>query len=716
MFGLVDPEDIRWVFLSHDDGDHTGSLHDVLVAAPNATLVMNMFSTERLALEKSVPLHRSIWREPGETFDAGDRRLRLVLPPIFDGPATRGLFDERTGVLWAVDSFAAATPGAVHHVEDVPRDLYDETFMFFNSLISPWHQWLDADLYDRHVDAIEALRPRAVASAHGPILVGDAIHDAFDRVRSLAGRPRTVPAGQSLLDEILAAAVVAGGLNEIGDDAMKIGIGAPQLGHFADPSVTREVAITAEQAGIASLWVIDRLLVPTSPRSRYPASADGALPPEQHQALDPIVTLTVAAAATERIRIGTNVLVAPWYPPVLLARSLATLDRVSAGRLTVGVGVGWSIDEYEAVGAPMGHRGARLEEILEAMSRLWRGETELATTRETIAPATLTDQPAQRPRPPFLLATYTPEGLERIARRYDGWLPYGLPFDVMHTMWSGVLDTADRYGRDTTALQLVLRTMPAITDVALGSDRAPFTGSRQQVADDVRRAHDHGVDELILDLQSTARTPDELVDTAARDHRRPAHHDRPMTTDRPLHRDLRSPRDRHHRRRHRPACGNARPAAQVRRPASWSTAAGCWWNRALPPSVVWPASTTSVCPVTIARLVAGQVERGVGDVVGQRGDAERRAGGDRRRRRVDRRVVAGDDGRRHRSHRAARRDGVDADAARRQLGGDRLGQPDHGVLARRVAVRTEAAEDAGGARRRDDRRRSPAAPSPAPRA
>lgn len=295
---------------------------------------------------------------------------------------------------------------------------------------------------------------------------------------------------------------------------MKIGIGAPQLGRFADPAVTRDVAVTAEHAGIASLWVIDRLLVPTSPRSAYPASADGALPPEQHHALDPIVTLTVAAAATEQIGIGTNVIVAPWYPPALLARSLATLDRASAGRLTVGLGVGWSIDEYAAVGAPMRDRGARVEEILDTMSRLWQGETEIATTRETIAPATLTDRPLQQPRPPALLATYTPAGLERIARRFDGWLPYGLPFDVMDTMWTGVLEDAERYGRDVTAMRLVVRAMPTFTDVALGSDRAPFTGTWRQIADDVRRAENHAVDELILDLQSIARTPDELVDIA----------------------------------------------------------------------------------------------------------------------------------------------------------------------------------------------------------
>jgi flavorubredoxin len=204
---LVDPSDIRWIFLSHEDGDHTGSLDDVLIAAPQATLVMNAFGAERLALERSVPLHRSIWREPGETFDAGDRRLRMVLPPIFDGPATRGIFDERTGVLWAVDSFGALTTGAVHHVDDLPRDLYRESFDEFNSLVSPWHEWLDASRYARHVDAVEALQPSAIASAHGPILTGDAIHDAFDRVRALAGRSRIVPESQSALDALLAASI-----------------------------------------------------------------------------------------------------------------------------------------------------------------------------------------------------------------------------------------------------------------------------------------------------------------------------------------------------------------------------------------------------------------------------------------------------------------------------------------------------------------------------
>jgi flavorubredoxin len=208
VFSLVEPEDVRWVFLSHDDGDHTGGLMDVLDLCPSATLVTNFFAVERLALEKpAIPLQRMRWLEPGDALDIGDRGMRLVLPPIFDGPTTRGIYDERTGVMWAVDSFAALLPGAVHFREDVPQDLYDEMFPLFNSLVSPWHQFLDPVRYGRHVDSVAALRPNVVATAHGPVLTGAAIDDAFDRVRALAGKPRMMGPGQSDLDAMVAAAI-----------------------------------------------------------------------------------------------------------------------------------------------------------------------------------------------------------------------------------------------------------------------------------------------------------------------------------------------------------------------------------------------------------------------------------------------------------------------------------------------------------------------------
>jgi flavorubredoxin len=210
VFSLVEPEDVRWIFLSHDDGDHTGSLDEVLELCPNATLITNFFSVERLGLDKrDMPLDRMRWLDPGDSFDAGDRTLHLFKPPIFDGPTTRGLYDPTTAAMWIVDSFASLVPEGAYDVRDVPKEVYDDAFALFNSLVSPWHQWLDPAAYGRHLDEVEGLGLLTVASAHGPVLTGDAIHDAFMRVRAMAGQPIVAPPGQETLDEILAAALEA---------------------------------------------------------------------------------------------------------------------------------------------------------------------------------------------------------------------------------------------------------------------------------------------------------------------------------------------------------------------------------------------------------------------------------------------------------------------------------------------------------------------------
>jgi flavorubredoxin len=210
VLSLVEPEDVRWVYLSHDDGDHVGNLHELMEMCPNATLIANFFSTERMSVEHHpLPMQRMRWLGPGESFDVGDRRLHLVVPPIFDGPATRALYDDKTAVLWAVDSFASLTPGAVFDVADIPPEMFDEGFALLNSLISPWHQWLDVSRYRRHCDEVESLGPVAVASAHGPVLTGAAIGDAFERVRGMAGAPIVEPPGQPMLDEIVAGLLAA---------------------------------------------------------------------------------------------------------------------------------------------------------------------------------------------------------------------------------------------------------------------------------------------------------------------------------------------------------------------------------------------------------------------------------------------------------------------------------------------------------------------------
>jgi flavorubredoxin len=206
-FSVVEPEDVRWIFLSHDDGDHTGALFDVLERCPRATLVTNWFAVERLGLEKpALPLKRMRWIEPGGSFDAGDRVLQLFRPPIFDGPTTRGLFDPTTGAMWAVDTFACLVPGSME-AHDLPPQLLADVMPAFNSAVSPWHAWLDRSVYARHIDAVEAFGARTVASAHGPVLRGELLDDAFDRLRMLAGAPNIPTPGQELLDTLIAASM-----------------------------------------------------------------------------------------------------------------------------------------------------------------------------------------------------------------------------------------------------------------------------------------------------------------------------------------------------------------------------------------------------------------------------------------------------------------------------------------------------------------------------
>lgn len=294
-----------------------------------------------------------------------------------------------------------------------------------------------------------------------------------------------------------------------------LGLSLAQLGPFADPASIEAMAAGAEARGYGSLWVIDRLLDPVAPRSDYPATPDGRIPAEQRIALDPLVTLAAAAAVTDDIRLGTNVLVAPWYRPVLLARSLASLDVISRGRLDIGLGLGWSVDEYAAVGVPQRELGARQEELIDVLEALWSDDPVSFAGRDfEVAPSRVRPKPVQRPRPPILLAAYTPAGLARAGRRADGWTPSGLPLDATAAMWSVVTGAAAEAGRDPSTLSLVVRANVYHTSRPLDRDRPTYHGSIEQIADDVRGAFEIGAHQVIIDLQGTTSTVTEHLDLA----------------------------------------------------------------------------------------------------------------------------------------------------------------------------------------------------------
>ncbi|MDH6140276.1 MULTISPECIES: TIGR03619 family F420-dependent LLM class oxidoreductase [Kitasatospora] len=297
---------------------------------------------------------------------------------------------------------------------------------------------------------------------------------------------------------------------------MHIGLSIPQYGRFADADFAARAATTAERIGYDSLWVGDRLLVATAPRSQYPGGGGNA--PEEHQVfLDPLALLTVAATVTSRVRLGSSTLNALWQPPVLLARSLTTLDHVSGGRLDVGLGLGWSKDEYQAVGVPWAGRGARLEETLDVLEQVWAEDAviEHHGTHWTIPKAIMNPKPVQRPRPPVLLGGFSQATLERVGRRADGWLAGGLPLPLLTQMWRAVLQRAEAAGRDPQALRLVVRVNPVLTAEPAPEAEVPRRGTVGQLVGYLSGVVEALDAEVLLDLHFAAGDPEEYLALAA---------------------------------------------------------------------------------------------------------------------------------------------------------------------------------------------------------
>jgi len=217
-FSIVDPADVRWIFLSHDDHDHIGNLPAVLDACPQATLVTNWFTVERTVRAMTLPLDRMRWVNPGEAFDAGDRTFVAARPPIFDSPTTRGLYDSKTGVYWAADSFASLLPGHVTETDDVPEEMWRDSFTFFAQMVSPWVSMTKPAEFIATVDEIARLRPTVVAGGHMARLHGARLETAMDLLRQLPTAPVAPLPGQADLDALLLAAT--GGIDARQDDVL----------------------------------------------------------------------------------------------------------------------------------------------------------------------------------------------------------------------------------------------------------------------------------------------------------------------------------------------------------------------------------------------------------------------------------------------------------------------------------------------------------------
>ncbi len=281
---------------------------------------------------------------------------------------------------------------------------------------------------------------------------------------------------------------------------MKVGFGLPQMGPAASPDAVVKAAQRAEELGYDSVWVIERLLYPLKPQTPYPATPDGSLPDIYKQVLDPLATLTFLAAKTTRIGLGTSVLDMPYYNPVMLARQLTTLDVFSQGRLRLGMGLGWSKDEYDAVGATFKGRGARADEFLQVLKAIWTTDpVEFHGKFFHLPKSIIQPKPVQKPHPLIYLGSFSEAALKRVAKYADGWNPVGIPVEGMGQMFQGLKEMAKAEGRDPSSLRLLVRAHPEITEKPLGKDRWAFAGTLEQIKEDISRCRDLAVEELFFD-------------------------------------------------------------------------------------------------------------------------------------------------------------------------------------------------------------------------
>ena len=275
---------------------------------------------------------------------------------------------------------------------------------------------------------------------------------------------------------------------------MKIGFGAPVSGAWATPENLAGFAARAEQAGYASLWSFQRLLVP-----------DGSgMDPVYHSVLDPMAALAYAAAGTSRIRLGIAVVNLPFVSPAYLAKQAATVDILSGGRLDLGLGIGWMPEEFAATGASMARRGARAAEYVAVLRELWAdGRSEFGGEFYDIPRSSVAPKPVQPGGPPILLGGLARPALERAGRIADGWVTSSRTDLSRIAEGVGVIRAAAaEAGRDPDAMRIVCRGVvrAGAEATAPGGGRLLLSGRPDQIREDTRWLAGQGVTEIFYDL------------------------------------------------------------------------------------------------------------------------------------------------------------------------------------------------------------------------
>ena len=286
---------------------------------------------------------------------------------------------------------------------------------------------------------------------------------------------------------------------------MKRGYALPVSGSWATPENIVRVARRAEELGYSSLWTFQRLLSPV----------DASWGEMYRAVLDPTVVLGYAAAVTSSARLGVAVLNMPFVSPVLVAKQGATLDRLSGGRLDLGLGLGWSDEEYAATGATKRHQARRSEDFIGALRALWTQDpVEHDGEFYRIPPTKADPRPVQRPHPPILLGGTAPAALRRAGRLTDGWVSSSrADLGRISESVDMVKEAAAEAGRDPAALRFVCRGVVRVREQS--DDRAPLHGTLEQIQDDLEGLAGSGLTEVFVDLNFDPQVGSPDADPAA---------------------------------------------------------------------------------------------------------------------------------------------------------------------------------------------------------
>ena len=306
---------------------------------------------------------------------------------------------------------------------------------------------------------------------------------------------------------------------------MRYGFYVPTRGRSATPDGLDALVTRGEALGFTSAMIADHVVFPTKIESTYPYTADGRFP-GQGDAFEQLTLMTYVAAKTRRLRLVTSVMILPHRNPVLTAKVLATIDVLSKGRVTVGVGVGWLREEFQALGAQsFDRRGALSDEYIRIFKTLWT-KTPVSYRGEfySFDEIRFEPQPVQKPHPPIWIGGHSKVALRRAARYGDGWHPVGAnpavplgPQELKQSL-DELYRMTEAEGRDPG--KLVISYKAPLYDpskpVAPGVTRRPLTGSADQILEDIATFEKLGVSELIFDFRAEAMSESlERMDRAA---------------------------------------------------------------------------------------------------------------------------------------------------------------------------------------------------------